>query len=148
MQGRAGTVVSICLSAALGATLPGCAAAPASPDTEYRQALEKALIAGQCTGLAVNRMWAAHDRWLAVASAISGYLKTDEAAALLRQGDSFQLIACPEVARASYDAVLQKFPEPEYAAFRSDAWMGLQRLPPPVDAPQTVSPPLTVKSSV
>lgn len=145
MRGTHASVIRICLAAAFAAGLPGCVQAPQSPDSDYRQAFEKALTVGKCDGQAVEGMWAAYGRWYAVASAITGYRKTDEAAALLRQGAMFQTIGCPAVARASYSRLLQHFPESDFAPLRDDARAALQTLPPPPPVPGAPAQPITVR---
>lgn len=141
MRGTHAAVIRIGLIAAFAGLLPGCLQAPQSPDSDYRQAFEKALTVGTCDGEAVNGMWTAYGRWYAVASAITGHPKTDEAAALLRQGEMFQIIGCPAVARASYTSLLQRFPEGEFAPLRDDARAALQSLPPPPTVPGAPAPP-------
>ncbi|WP_247894570.1 hypothetical protein [Azospirillum sp. B510] len=106
-----------------------------APDGDYRQALENALTAGRCDGAAVRGMWTAYDRWYAVASTITGHVKTDEAAALLRQGDQFRILNCTEVARASYQTLIRRFPETGFAPLREAAGASLRSLPPPPPPP-------------
>ncbi|WP_244433588.1 hypothetical protein [Azospirillum sp. B506] len=111
-----------------------------APDSDYRQALEKALTAGQCDGDAVRDMWSAYGRWYGVASSIAGYWKSDEAAALLRQGDRFRILNCTEVARASYQTLIRRFPEDGFAPLREAARASLRSLPPPPAVPGQPTP--------
>ncbi|MCG5243503.1 hypothetical protein [Azospirillum doebereinerae] len=140
MRATTVAVLPVRLTAALGVLLAGCVQVPQSPDSDYRQAFEKALVVGQCEGEAVEGMWAAYGRWYAVASAIPGHRKTDEAEALLRQGDLFQVIGCPGVARASYTALLRRFPEIDFTPLRDSARMALGSLPPPPSVPAPAVP--------
>lgn len=132
---KSATLLSIRAAGAGAALLAGCVQVPHSPDADYRQAFQNALITRQCDGEAVNGMWAAYDRWYGVATAIAGYDRSDEAAALLRQGREFGLLGCPAVARASYAALLQRFPDPSFQTLRDHARQALQALPPPAPPP-------------
>ncbi len=145
MRAKDATVIPIGLTTALAIVLAGCVQVPQTPDSDYRQAFEKALTVGQCTGEAVDGMWTAYGRWYAVASSITGYQKTDEAAALLRQGDMFQAIGCPAVALASYTTLLLRFPEADFAPVRDRARAALQNLPPPPPPPGATAPPMSVR---
>lgn len=131
MSGTKASVIPATAAAACLLALGGCAQVSQAPDSDYRQALEKAIMAGRCDGDSVRDLWPAYDRWYAVASSISGHPKTDEAAALLRQGDQFRILGCLEVARASYRTLISRFPEERYAAMRETARASLQTLPPP-----------------
>lgn len=127
----------------------GCTELQQSPDSGYRQALETALINGRCEGATVRRLWSAYDRWYAVGSSISGHDRIDEAEALMRQGRQFRILGCLEVARASYTALLRRFPGDEYAAWRDDALMALRSMPQPTpqgpvpDGPVPIRPDAT-----
>lgn len=135
MSGTKAPVLPAAVAAACLSVMAGCAQLSQAPDSDYRQALEKALTAGQCDGDAVRDMWSAYGRWYAVASSIAGHPKTDEAVALLRQGDQFRILNCTEVARASYRTLIHRFPEDGYAAMREAARDSLRTLPPPLPAP-------------
>ncbi|MBP2232396.1 hypothetical protein [Azospirillum agricola] len=140
MRGTDRVTIPSRLAAALAMLLPGCVQLPQSPDSDYRQAFEKALAVAQCESDAVQGMWAAYGRWYAIASSITGHRRTDEAAALLRQGEMFAIIGCPGVARASYATLLQRFPEPDLTALRESARAALQALPPPPPPPGMPTP--------
>ncbi|MBK1840857.1 hypothetical protein JHL17_25965 [Azospirillum sp. YIM B02556] len=140
MSGTKASVFPATAAAACLLVLQGCAQMSQAPDSDYRQALEKALTAGQCDGGAVQDMWSAYGRWYAVASSIAGHPKTDEAVALLRQGDQFRLLNCPEVARASYRTLIGRFPEDGFAPLRETARASLRSLPPPLPKPGQPTP--------
>ncbi|ALG74933.1 hypothetical protein VY88_25520 [Azospirillum thiophilum] len=140
MSGTKASVFPTALAAACLLALPGCAGMSQAPDSDYRQAFEKALAGTRCDGDPVRSMWSAYDRWYAVASAIAGHPKTDEAMALLRQGDQFRTLGCPEVARASYRMLIRRFPEDGFAPLREAARASLQTLPPPVLPPSAMPP--------
>ncbi|WP_372395974.1 hypothetical protein ABMY26_12135 [Azospirillum sp. HJ39] len=140
MSGTKASVIPTALTAACLLALPGCARMSQAPDSDYRQAFEKALASAQCDGSPVRAMWSAYGRWYAVASAIAGHPKTDEATALLRQGDRFRTLGCPEVARASYQMLIRRFPEDGFAPLREAARASLQTLPPPVQPPSAMPP--------
>lgn len=116
--------------AALAAT--GCATVPATPDTAYRQALETAITAAKCEGPAVEAMWAAYHRWYSAAATMPSYHRSSEADALLQQGEMFRILGCRDVARASFDMVLKRFPGPSYALKREEASRALAALDPPL----------------
>lgn len=130
MSGTKASVIPAAAAAACLFVLAGCAQLSQAPDSDYRQALEKAITAGQCDGDSVRDLWSAYGRWYAVASSIAGYPKTDEAVALLRQGDQFRILGCPELARASYQTLIRRFPEEGYAAICEAAHASLRTLPP------------------
>ncbi|CAO3459144.1 hypothetical protein [Azospirillum largimobile] len=132
MSGTKASVIPAAAAAACLFVLAGCAQLSQAPDSDYRQALEKAITAGQCDGDSVRDLWSAYGRWYAVASSIAGYPKTDEAVALLRQGDQFRILGCPEVARASYQTLIRRFPEDGFTPLREAARASLQALPPPL----------------
>ncbi|CBS91043.1 hypothetical protein [Azospirillum lipoferum] len=140
MSGTKASVIPATAAAACLLALGGCAQVPQSPDSAYRQALEKAITAGSCDGDSVRDLWSAYDRWYGVASSIAGHPKTDEAVALLRQGDQFRILGCPEVARASYRTLIRRFPEDGFVPLREAARASLQALPPP-PAPGTTQAP-------
>ena len=140
MSGTKASVIPAAAAAACLFVLAGCAQVPQAPDSDYRQALEKAITAGQCDGDSVRDLWSAYGRWYAVASSIAGHPKTDEAVALLRQGDQFRILGCPEVARASYQTLIRRFPEDGFTLLRETARASLQALPPP--APGTTPAPV------
>ncbi|WP_211100186.1 hypothetical protein [Azospirillum halopraeferens] len=123
------------LSAVLVALVGACAGAPPAPDSAYRRALERAVAEGRCDGPAVDGLWSAFRDWYAAGATIAGHDRGDEAAALLRQGDLFLVMGCPEVARTSYAAVPERYPEPALAALRRDAAAALHALPVPVPPP-------------
>lgn len=122
------------LSAAALAVL-GCATPPPAPDTAYRQAVESAIVAAACEGPAVDRVWSAFHQWYAAASTLADYDMGSEAAALLRQGEMFRILGCPDQARASYQTLLARFPHPRYAPEREHAAHALMALPPPAVLP-------------
>ncbi|PGH58544.1 hypothetical protein CRT60_05165 [Azospirillum palustre] len=147
MSGTTLSVLGATAAAACLLALGGCAQLSQAPDSDYRQALEKALTAGRCDGDAVRDLWSAYGRWYGVASSIAGHPKTDEAAALLRQGDQFRILNCPEVARASYQTLIRRFPEDGFAPLREAARTSLRSLPapPPVaGGPIPVRPPAEI----
>lgn len=147
MSGTTLSVLGAAAAAACLLVLGGCAQVSQAPDSDYRQALEKALTAGRCDGDAVRDLWSAYGRWYGVASSIAGHPKTDEAAALLRQGDQFRILNCPEVARASYQTLIHRFPEDGFAPMREAARASLRSLPapPPVaGGPIPVRPPAEI----
>lgn len=109
----------------------GCAT-PTAPDTAYRQALETAIEAGQCDGPTIDALWSAYNHWYATAATLAYYHRSSEAEALLRQGETFRLLGCPAAARAAYEQLLQRFPEPDYAEQRAVALQALAGLAPPV----------------
>lgn len=141
MSGTKASVIPAAAAAACLFVLGGCAQLSQAPDSDYRQALEKAITAGRCDGESVRDLWSAYDRWYAVASSIAGHPKTDEAVALLRQGDQFRILGCPDVARASYQTLIRRFPEDGFAPLRESARASLQALPPP-PAPGTTPVPV------
>lgn len=110
----------------------GCATAPSTPDSDYRQALEAAISAGACEGPSVQAMWAAYQRWYAVAATMPSYHRGSEADALIQQGEMFRILGCRDVARASFDMVLKRFPGPSYAAQRDGATRALAAIDPPL----------------
>ncbi|KAA0572959.1 hypothetical protein FZ983_30970 [Azospirillum sp. B21] len=142
MSGTKASVIPAAAVAACLFVLAGCAQLSQAPDSDYRQALEKAITAGRCDGDSVRDLWSAYDRWYAVASSIAGHPKTDEAVALLRQGDQFRILGCPEVARASYRTLIRRFPEDGFVPLREAARASLQTLPPPLPAPGTTPAPV------
>lgn len=147
MSGTSLSVLGAATAAAFLLALGGCAQVSQAPDSDYRQALEKALTAGRCDGDAVRELWSAYARWYGVASSIAGHPMTDEAAALLRQGDRFRILNCPEMARASYQTLIRRFPEDGFAPMREAARMSLRSLPPPppiVGGPVPVRPPAEI----
>ncbi|WP_236783664.1 hypothetical protein [Azospirillum humicireducens] len=93
-------------------------------------------------------LWSAYGRWYAAAASIAGHPKTDEAAALLRQGDQFRILGCPEVARASYRMLISRFPEEGYAAMREAAHDSLRTLPPPPPVPGTMPTPAPARPTL
>ncbi|KAA0678936.1 hypothetical protein [Roseomonas genomospecies 6] len=107
----------------------GCATSVPAPDTVYRQALEEAVVAGRCEGPTVEALWAAYDRWFAVAASLASYHRATEAGALLRQGEAFRILGCPAAARETYETLLQRFPDPDYELERNAARRGLMDLP-------------------
>lgn len=117
----------------------GCAA-PVPPDTAYRRALETAIEAGRCDGPTVDALWSAYDRWYATAASLAYYHRASEAEALLRQGETFRLLGCPTAARAAFDQVLRRFPEPDYTEQRAYALQGLAGLAPAVPLLRPPSP--------
>lgn len=129
------------LKLSLGAALvmTGCAS-PVPPDTAYQRALETAIEAGQCDGPTVEALWSAYNSWYATAASLTYYHRSSEAEALLRQGETFRLLGCPMVARAAFEQVLQRFPEPDYAEQRAYALQGLAGLAPPVPLLRPPSP--------
>jgi len=110
----------------------GCALPRPSPDTAYQQALETAIEAGQCDGPTIDALWSAYNHWYATAASLTYYHRSSEAAALLRQGETFRLLGCPTVARATYELLLQRFPDPAYAEEREYAQQGLADLNPAI----------------
>ncbi len=142
MSGTKASVIPAAAATACLLALAGCAQVSQAPDSDYRQALEKAITVGKCDGDSVRDLWSAYDRWYAVASSIAGHPKTDEAVALLRQGDQFRILGCPEVARASYRTLIRRFPEDGFTPLREAARASLQTLPPPLPAPGTTSAPV------
>ncbi|WP_146210735.1 hypothetical protein [Azospirillum sp. TSO35-2] len=140
MSGAVSSVIPSSFAVALALAVAGCAQVSQAPDSDYRQALENALVTGRCDGTAIDRMWSAYGRWYAIASSIAGHRMADEAESLMRQGQQFQTIGCPAVARASYRTVLQRFPQDDFAALRENARAALQTLPPSVaSAPPAAS---------
>ncbi|AWK88220.1 hypothetical protein [Azospirillum thermophilum] len=137
MPKRTPAAVAAPLAALLTATLAvaGCMMSSPAPDTEYRQALEKAIEAGRCEGPQVQAMWAAYHRWYAVSTSIGYYHPNSEAEALLRQGEMFRILGCANVARATYEMLLQRFPGPNFEFERDFASRALASLPPPVLPP-------------
>ncbi|MGQ9369342.1 hypothetical protein [Azospirillum sp. ST 5-10] len=89
----------------------------------------------------MDRLWTAYRRWYAAGTAVAGYDRTDEAAALLRQAGVFATMDCPEQARASYTAVLERYPEPGLAGLRESASDALRTLPPAPAESQPGAPP-------
>ncbi|MDR6774878.1 hypothetical protein [Azospirillum sp. BE72] len=142
MSGTKASVIPAAAATACLLALAGCAQVSQAPDSDYRQALEKAITVGKCDGDSVRDLWSAYDRWYAVASSIAGHPKTDEAVALLRQGDQFRILGCPEVARASYRTLIRRFPEDGFTPLREAARASLQTLPPPLPAPGATSAPV------
>ncbi|HYD71151.1 hypothetical protein [Azospirillum sp.] len=121
------------LAALAGAVLAaGCATAPSTPDSDYRRALEAAISAGKCEGPAVQAMWTAYHRWYSVAASMPSYHRGSEADALLQQGEMFHILGCRDVARASFDMVLKRFPGPSYTPQREGATRALAAIDPPL----------------
>jgi hypothetical protein len=102
-----------------------------APDTAYRRELEKAISAGSCEPRALENMWAAYHQWYAVSSSLADYHQFYEAEALLRQGEMFSILGCRDVARASYDMLLKRFPGPDHRSARERAAAALTDLNPP-----------------
>ncbi|ANC92702.1 hypothetical protein A6A40_12870 [Azospirillum humicireducens] len=148
MSGTKASVIPATAAAACLLALAGCAQMSRPPDSDYRQALEKAFMAGRCDGESVRDLWSAYGRWYAAAASIAGHPKTDEAAALLRQGDQFRILGCPEVARASYRMLISRFPEEGYAAMREAAHDSLRTLPPPPPVPGTMPTPAPARPTL
>ncbi|AWU97744.1 hypothetical protein [Azospirillum ramasamyi] len=142
MSGTKASVIPAAAAAACLSVLAGCAQLSQAPDSDYRQALEKAITAGQCDGESVRDLWSAYGRWYAAASSIAGHSRTDEAVALLRQGDQFRILGCPEVARASYQTLIRHFPEDGFTPLREAARASLQALPPPLSLPGVIPAPV------
>ncbi|PWC81290.1 hypothetical protein TSH100_27370 [Azospirillum sp. TSH100] len=131
MSGTKASVLAAAVAAFGLLALGGCAQLSQAPDSDYRQALEKALTAGQCDGDAVRDLWSAYGRWYGVAASIAGHPMTDEAAVLLRQGDQFRILNCTEVARASYQTLIRRFPADRFSPLRDAAQASLRTLPAP-----------------
>lgn len=119
---------------ALLIALSGCMTVE-HPDSTYVHAFERAIGGGKCDGEAVASMWTAYNQWYGIASSIYGYYKSAEADALLRQGRQFEIMGCPAVARDSYQALIKRFPEADYAVVRNQAEVALRALPPPPPPP-------------
>lgn len=136
MSGSIVARVTSPFAAALLIAVSGCMMASGDhPDRSYVNAYQRAIGAGQCEGEAVTSMWTAYNQWYAVASSIYGYYKSAEADALLRQGQQFGIMGCPAVARASYQALLQRFPGDDYVVVRNQADVAMRALPPPPPPP-------------
>lgn len=121
------------LAALTGAVLvAACSTVPDAPDAEYRRALEAAISAGKCEGPTIDALWSAYQRWYAVAATMPSYHRATEADALLQQGEMFRILGCPDVARASFDMVLKRFPGTLYAMKRDQASRALAGIAPPL----------------
>jgi hypothetical protein len=121
------------LAALAGAALAtACSTVPDAPDAEYRRALEAAISAGKCEGPTIDALWSAYHHWYSVAATMPSYHRATEADALLQQGEMFRILGCPEVARASFDMVLKRFPGTPYAMKRDHASRALAGIDPPL----------------
>lgn len=108
--------------------LSGCATGGPSPQESYRAAFQRAVAAGQCTGPEVREMWGEYNGWYDIASNVQRRNWGTLADALVTQGDTFQRMGCPAVAKVSYDEVLKRFVGPAYGAYRDRAMVGLDDL--------------------